>query len=143
MEFLILYFGVPITIKKKMGFPCGSSGKELACSSGDLGSIPRLGRSPGEGKGYPLENSMAAHEVAKSWTRLNDFHFTPIKSAFILHVQLQAGSRLRRPVAWARAVIWMLTGLCQRLDGARGGQAGRACSSWSCLHPECPWCDCK
>ena len=35
-------------------FPCGSVGKELACNVGDLGSIPGLGRSPGEGKGYPL-----------------------------------------------------------------------------------------
>ena len=49
---------------------------------GDLGSIPGLGRSPGEGKGYPLqysdlENSMdcIVHGVAKSRTRLSDFHF--------------------------------------------------------------------
>ena len=37
-----------------MGFPCGSAGKESTCNAGDLGSIPRLGRSPGEGKGYTL-----------------------------------------------------------------------------------------
>ena len=46
-----------------LGFPRGSAGKESACNVGDLGSIPELGRSPGEGKGYPfqysgLENSM-------------------------------------------------------------------------------------
>ena len=35
------------------GFPGGSDGKESAGSAGDLGSIPGLGRSPGEGKGYP------------------------------------------------------------------------------------------
>ena len=51
----------PITLKK--GFPGGSDGKESACNAGDLSSIPGLGRSPGEGKGYPiqysgLENSM-------------------------------------------------------------------------------------
>ena len=40
-----------------MGFPCGSAGKEFACNEGDLGSIPGLGRSPGEGKGYPLQYS--------------------------------------------------------------------------------------
>ena len=40
-----------------MGFPCGSAGKESACKVGDLGSIPGLGRSPGEGKGYPLQYS--------------------------------------------------------------------------------------
>ena len=64
------------------GFPCGSAGKESACNAGNLGSIPGLGRSPGEGKGYPieysgLENSMdyIVHWVAKSQTRLSDFHF--------------------------------------------------------------------
>ena len=34
-------------------FPYGSAGKESACNVGDLGLIPGLGRSPGEGKGYP------------------------------------------------------------------------------------------
>ena len=38
----------------KLGFPCGSAGKEFACNARDLGSIPGLERSPGEGKGYPL-----------------------------------------------------------------------------------------
>ena len=66
-----------------MGFPCGSAGKASTCNAGDLGSIPGLGRSPGEGKGYPLqysglENSMDSivHGVTKSQTRLSDFHFT-------------------------------------------------------------------
>ena len=64
-----------------MVFPCGSAGKEFACSVRDLGSIPGLGRSPEEGKGYPLQysgldNSMdfLVHGVAKSWTRLSSFH---------------------------------------------------------------------
>ena len=57
-----------------------SAGKESACHVGDLGSIPGLGRSPGEGKGYPLQysgldNSMdyIVYRVAKSQTRLSDF----------------------------------------------------------------------
>ena len=65
-----------------LGFPCGSAGKESARNSRDLGSIPGLGKSPGEGKGCPLqysglENSMdcTVHRVAKSWTQLSDFHF--------------------------------------------------------------------
>ena len=64
-----------------LNFPCGSAGEESTCNVTDLGSIPGLGRSPGEGKGYPLqysglENSMdKVHGVAKSWTRLSDFHF--------------------------------------------------------------------
>ena len=66
---------------KFLGFPGGSAGKESALNMGDLGSIPGLGRSPGEGKGYPLqcsglENSMdcIVHGVAKSWTRLSNVH---------------------------------------------------------------------
>ena len=39
------------------GFPHGSAGKESTRSAGDLSSIPGLGRSPGEGKGYPLQYS--------------------------------------------------------------------------------------
>ena len=63
-------------------FPAGSDGKASACSARDLGSIPGLGRSPGEGKGCPLqysglENSMAYIDlgVAKSRIRLSDFDF--------------------------------------------------------------------
>ena len=40
-----------------LGFPCSSAGKESARNAGDLGAIPGLGRSPGEGKGYPLQYS--------------------------------------------------------------------------------------
>ena len=56
-----------------LGSPCGSAVKESTYNAGDLGSIPGLGRSPGEGKGYPLqysglENSMGCivHGVTKS-----------------------------------------------------------------------------
>ena len=41
----------------QLGFPCGSAGKESTCNEEDLGLIPGLGRSPGEGKGYPLKYS--------------------------------------------------------------------------------------
>ena len=40
-----------------LAFPCGSANKESAYNAGDLGSIPGLGRSPGEGKGFPLQYS--------------------------------------------------------------------------------------
>ena len=60
--------------------PCGSDSKESACSVGDLGLIPWLGRSPGEGKGYPLqysglEKSMGCLGLQKSQTWLSNFHF--------------------------------------------------------------------
>ena len=43
-----------------LSFPCGSVGKESTCNVGDLGSVPGLGRSPGEGRGYPLQYSWAS-----------------------------------------------------------------------------------
>ena len=65
-----------------LGFPCGSAGKESSCSVGDLGLIPGLGRSPGEGKGYSLQYSglenyrdHTVHGVIRSQTGLSDFHF--------------------------------------------------------------------
>ena len=69
----------------KVGFPGGSEDKASACNAGDPGSIPGLGRSPGEGNGNPiqyscLENPMdrgpwraTVRGVAKSQTRLSDF----------------------------------------------------------------------
>ena len=61
-----------------LGFPCGSAGKESARNSRDLGSIPGLGRSPREGKDYPLQCSSlenTVHGVTKNWTQLSDFQF--------------------------------------------------------------------
>ena len=60
----IEYFG-------NQGFPCGSGGKESACNAGDLGSVPGLGRSPGEGNGYPLQYSGLENSVGlySPWSR--------------------------------------------------------------------------
>ena len=67
-----------------VGLPWRLSGKESACNAGDVGLIPGLHRSPGEGNGYPLqysclENSMdrgawwaTVHGVTKSHTRLSN-----------------------------------------------------------------------
>ena len=67
-----------------MGFPGSLDGKESACNEGDPGSVPGLGRSPGEGNGNPLqysflENAMdrgawwsAVHRLTKSQTWLSD-----------------------------------------------------------------------
>ena len=68
--------------------PGDSDGKVSACNVGVLGSIPGLGRSPGEGNGTPLQYSclenpmdggawwVTVHGVAKSLTQLSDFTFT-------------------------------------------------------------------
>ena len=76
------------------GFPGGSAGKESACNVGDLGSIPGLGRAPGDGKDYPfqfsgLETPMdcMVHGVAKSQTHLGDFHSLTHSPVFNCTVQ--------------------------------------------------------
>ena len=73
-------------LKNISGFPGGSDGKASACNVGDLGSIPGLGRSPGEGNSNSLqysclEKSMdggacqaTVHGVSKSRTQLSDFN---------------------------------------------------------------------
>ena len=50
---LTCHRGIIVTLGE-LGFPGGSAGKESTCNAGDLGSVPELGRSPGEGKGYPI-----------------------------------------------------------------------------------------
>ena len=83
MSLIILHNWICRYITCDRGFPCGSAGKESSFNAGDLGSLPGLGRSPGEWKGYPiqysgLDNSMdyIIHGVTKSQTGLNNFHFT-------------------------------------------------------------------
>ena len=78
-----------------MGFPHSSVGKESACNAGDPSSIPGLGGSPWEGKGYPLQyfgldNSIncIVHAVAKSRTRLSDFHFHGFSNSHVLMWEL-------------------------------------------------------
>jgi len=81
-SYIYIYLSSYCNIYTHTGFPCGSAGKESAWNVRDLGSIPGLGRSPGEGKGYPLqysglENSTdcVVHGVEKSRTWLSDLHF--------------------------------------------------------------------
>ena len=72
---------------------CKKKKKKSACNMGDLSSIPVLGRSPGEGKSYPLqysglENSMDSmiHGVTKSSTRQSDFHIHLKSRSVVLSV---------------------------------------------------------
>ena len=73
--------GKPGSHSSILGLPLWLSGYRMQCGR-DLGWIPGLGRSPGEGRSYPhqysgLENSMdcTVHGAAKSWTQLSNFHF--------------------------------------------------------------------
>ena len=59
-----------------LGFPGGLAGKESTCNEGDLGLIPGLGKSPGEGNSYPLQYSGLENSVmGLQRVRLTDFHF--------------------------------------------------------------------
>ena len=51
------------TVEINLGFPGGSGGKESACNVGDMGLIPGLGKSPGEGHGNPLQYSFLEHPM--------------------------------------------------------------------------------
>ena len=63
--FLQIYGFCPHLIT--VDFPCGSAGKESTCNAGDLGLIPGLGRSPGEGKGYTLQYSGLENSMDSPW----------------------------------------------------------------------------
>ena len=78
-----------------LGLPGASDGKESACNAGDLGSIPGLGRCPGEGKGYSLQYCGLKDDivpgVAKSWTLLSDFQVTSLHFTRLLSDKESAG----------------------------------------------------
>ena len=83
---ILQIIGLCVYLRVGGGFPGGSDSKESACNAGDQGSIPELGRSPGEKNSYPLqyaclENSIdrgawwaTVHGVTNSQTGLSDKH---------------------------------------------------------------------
>ena len=120
-----------------MGFPCGSTGKESAYNVGDLGSIPGLGRSPGEGKGYPLQysglqNSMdyTVHRVTKSRTQLSKFH---------LHFH----TSLKLKLQYSGHLIWTVNSLentlmLGKIEGRRR-KGDRGWDVWMALLTQWTW----
>ena len=130
---LKFYFvcGYPVVL----GFTGGWAGKEFACSVRDLGSIPGSGGSPGEGNGYPLqysglEDSMdcIVPGVAKSLTRLSEFHF---------HFQPSALMN-----CWDSESCLTHSGLCLLIQGClplpRSQQVPVCDSAWVQQHPISP-----
>ena len=119
-----------------MNFSCGSAGKESTCNAGDLGLIPKLGRSPGEGKGYPLqysglENSMdcIAQGVTQSQTGLNDFQF---------HYVMRGGALMKEIRALSKEIpeiSFLLPPREGRKQEVKSLHSSRVCSS-TMLYPE-------
>ena len=130
------------------GFPGGSDGKETACNVGDWGSVPGLGRSPGEGKGYPLQyscrknphgqkqpgglQSIVSQRVGHDW--MTNITFTWVKASARFHSESRwntwiPGRAARRAVA---------------LRGAPADTGGPCCSPEACTSltycsRSCPW----
>ena len=80
-----------------MGFPGSSAGKESICNAGDPSSIPRLGRFPGEGNGYPLQYSWASlvaqmvknlPEMQETWVR--SLGWDPLEEGMATHSSILA-----------------------------------------------------
>ena len=101
-------FRIPWTEKRLNQFPHSSVGKESTCNAGDPASIPEPGKLTGEGIGYPLQYSglqnfmdCIVYGVAKSWTRLSNFHFY-----FLLRASLVAQTVKNLPAKqiWIRSL---------------------------------------
>ena len=88
-----------------LGFPCGSAGKESTCNAGDLGSIPGLGRSPGEGKGYPLQYSGLENSMDYSMGLQRVRHDWATFSSLSVLLNIWR-SPLLRPTAQKKRVLW-------------------------------------
>ena len=70
VKFVLIWFH-PVT---PLGFPGGSGGKEFTCNAGDPGLIPGLGRSPGEGNGYPFQYSCLGNPMDTGTWRAIPLH---------------------------------------------------------------------
>ena len=100
-----------------LGVICGSTGKEIACNVGGVGSIPGLGRSPGEGNGNPLQYSgLENYGLYSPWGRKE---FDTIKCLTLLHLHFQRLDALRFSVSTLEEgrllsllAIWCTSHLC-------------------------------
>ena len=106
----------------KSFFPPNSSvGKESNCNAGELGWIPGLGRSPGEGKGYPLQYSgLENYEVAKSRTRLSNFHFHLLenKTKQVMEHQIITANDWNQTSQVSDFTAFLWTGRCKSLGSS-------------------------
>ena len=87
-----------------VGFPGGSEGKVSACNAGDLGSIPRSGRSPGEGNGNPLQYACLENDT-------KTFPLADMKTFPLAELKVGTCCRDIDPSTWN----WFLTrlGMCR------------------------------
>ena len=83
-----------------LGFPCGSAGKESACNKGDLGSIPWLGRSPGEGNGSPLQYSCLENPMDRGAWRATVHGVTRVRNNLATKPPQPCSSSVTKSWTW-------------------------------------------
>jgi len=115
---VIMIFQCKLNLSQRIyiwGFPGGSAGKESTCSVGNLGLIPGLGRSPGEGNGYSLQYSglripWTIHGVTKSRIRLSDFNSLKeyIRFFWMMLIMREAMHVLGAGVIWGHVCTSLL-----------------------------------
>ena len=100
-------------IPNDISFPGGSTGKESACNAGDLVSMPGLGRSPGEGKGYPrqysgLENSVHRATELDTTDQLS-LHFIHLLAPLLMHLCTYTGidGSLLSRTEWIHEILYI------------------------------------
>ena len=82
--------GLSDTLKaRRIDFTGGSDDKKSACNAGDLGLIPELGRSPGEGNSYPLQYSGLENSMDRGAGRIQSIGLQRVRATF---TQIQSGS---------------------------------------------------
>ena len=119
-----------------MGFPGGSDGKESACNAGDRGSIPGLGRSPGEGNGYPPTpvflpgESQGRRSLAGYGPGSQRFKHNCVTNTHTTKLSLPGGLSGKESACSAKAIGW--------LSGWGGSLEGTATHS-SVLAWRIPW----
>ena len=91
-----------------LGFPCDSAGKESTCNVGDLGSVSGLGRSPGEGKGYPLQYS-GLENLGLSGSQTVGHKWATFSFTFILNHNIRAV--YDKWILWDKSIISILSNI--------------------------------
>ena len=115
--------------------PSSSAGKESASNVGDLGSIPGLGRSPGEGKGYPLQysgpdNSMGSQRIRYNWVTFTNYPKVVISTSLGLLLYLLCCEVIS--LIWSN-IVWNIMMVNKVFSESPDGSFGRSIACRKCI----------
>ena len=124
------------------------SPSKMENNAGDLGSVPGLGRSPGEGKDYPLqcsglENFMdcIVHRITKSRTQLSDFHFHCFHAYSIHYISLQNPNLDGLYYCFPRNIHFLYFMVATTVHSGFGNQENKICHCFHFFWMYLPWSD--